>query len=157
MLEFLHFTCSYVEISSKPWLQWLPPSIAVPPWTRQWPSGLPHIAALIVPVQNTLDRTSSRMIEKSVLRTKPWWTPSPLPNSSLYPTATFTSSIPINEPRHKIYTCMDPGIFAGGRGGGGPGATARKQLWRFLVFFLVLNLFYSFTEGVQWLFKRKLY
>ena len=70
MLEFLYFTCSYVEISSKPWLQWLPPSIAVPPWTRQWPSGLLHIAALIVPVQNTLDRTSSRMIEKSVLRTK---------------------------------------------------------------------------------------
>ena len=23
--------------------------------------------------------------------------------------------------------------------------------------FLVLNLFYSFTEGVQWLFQRKLY
>ena len=41
-------------------------------------------------------------------------------------------------------------------GEGGPGPTARKQLWRFLVFFLVLNLFYSFTEGVQWLFKRKL-
>ena len=41
---------------------------------------------------------------------------------------------------------------------GGPGPTARKQLWKgfLLLSFLVLNLFYSFTEGFQWLFQRKL-
>ena len=54
MLEFLYFTCSYVGISSKPRLPWLPPSIAVPPWTRQCPSGLLHIAALIVHQFKTL-------------------------------------------------------------------------------------------------------
>ena len=56
-----------------------------------------------------------------------------------------------------MYTCMDPGIFAGEVGGGGG---VQVQLPDnssdvFLCFFLVLNLFYSFTEGVQWLFKRK--
>ena len=35
-----------------------------------------------------------------------------------------------------------------------PGPTARKQLWQ--CFFLVINLFYCFTEGVQWLFQSKL-
>ena len=38
----------------------------------------------------------------------------------------------------------------------GPGLTARKQLCHFFFFFLFFNLFYSFTEDVQWLFQRKL-
>ena len=52
----------------------------------------------------------------------------------------------------------DPGIFA--RGGGGGGGGVQAQLAEnssgniFFSFFLVLNLFYSFTEGVQWLFQR---
>ena len=55
-----------------------------------------------------------------------------------------------------MYTCMDPGIFAGGsRGGGVQVQLPDNSSDVFLCFFLVLNLFYSFTEGVQWLFKRK--
>ena len=49
-------------------------------------------------------------------------------------------------------------IFARG-GGGGPGPTAGKLLSDVVFFFeggggLVLNLFNSFTEGGQWLFKK---
>ena len=55
-----------------------------------------------------------------------------------------------------MYTCMDPGIFAGGsRGGGGSRSNCQITALTFSCVFLVLNLFYSFTEGVQWLFKRK--
>ena len=42
----------------------------------------------------------------------------------------------------------------------GPGPTARKtgltNVFFFVFVFVVLNLFYTFTEGVQWLFQRKL-
>ena len=49
-----------------------------------------------------------------------------------------------------MYTCMDPGIFAGGsRGGGVQVQLPDNSSDVFLCFFLVLNLFYSFTEGVQ--------
>ena len=52
--------------------------------------------------------------------------------------------------------CADPGIFARGGVGGGPGPTARKQLWqRFIYFFLLLNLFYSFTVFFYQLFISK--
>ena len=88
------------------------------------------------------------MIERSGLRTKPGWTPSPLPNFSLYPTATLTSFITIYEPRHKICTCMDPGIFAKvcvWRGGGSRSNCQKSALtmffFNYLFVFLVLNLF----------------
>ena len=50
---------------------------------------------------------------------------------------------------HQHYSCADPGIFA--RWGG-------VQAWLSVNssdVFLVLNLFYSFTEGVQWSFQLK--
>ena len=43
---------------------------------------------------------------------------------------------------------MDPGILARGGGGGG-GAKSSSDKVLFLLF-LVLNLFYSFKERVQW-------
>ena len=52
--------------------------------------------------------------------------------------------------------CTDPWIFAGGGGGGGSMPSCQVKADIFFVVFLVLNLFYSFTEGVQWLFQRKL-
>ena len=42
------------------------------------------------PVRNSLDRASSTMMKSSGLRTEPWWTPTPKPNSSLYPSPTLT-------------------------------------------------------------------
>ena len=42
------------------------------------------------PVWNSLDRASNTMIKSSGLRTEPWWTPTPTPNSSLYPSPTLT-------------------------------------------------------------------
>ena len=47
-----------------------------------------------------------------------------------------------------VVSCADPGIFAGGEGGGGgPKKT--------LITFFRHQLFYSFTEGYQWLILRK--
>ena len=46
-------------------------------------------------------------------------------------------------------------ICQGGGGGGGPGTTARKQLRRFFVVFLALNLFYNFTVVYQWFISKK--
>ena len=42
------------------------------------------------PVRNSLDRASNTMMKSSWLRTEPWWTPTPTPNSSLYPLPTLT-------------------------------------------------------------------
>ena len=42
------------------------------------------------PVRNSLDRASDTMMKSSGLRTEPWWTPTPTPNSSLYPSPTLT-------------------------------------------------------------------
>ena len=42
------------------------------------------------PVRNSLDRASNTMMKSSGLRTEPWWTPTPTPNSSLYPSPTLT-------------------------------------------------------------------
>ena len=43
----------------------------------------------------------------------------------------------------------------GGGGGGGVQVQLPENSSDVFLCFLVLNLFYSFTEGVQWLFKRK--
>ena len=42
------------------------------------------------PVRNSQDRASNTMMKSSGLRTEPWWTPTPTPNSSLYPSPTLT-------------------------------------------------------------------
>ena len=42
------------------------------------------------PVRNSLDRASNTMMKSSGVRTEPWWTPTPTPNSSLYPSPTLT-------------------------------------------------------------------
>ena len=42
------------------------------------------------PVRNSLDRASNTMMKSRGLRTEPWWTPTPTPNSSLYPSPTLT-------------------------------------------------------------------
>ena len=42
------------------------------------------------PVWDSLDRASNTMMKSSGLRTEPWWTPTPTPNSSLYPSPTLT-------------------------------------------------------------------
>ena len=42
------------------------------------------------PVRNSLDRASNTMMKSSGLRTEPWWTPTPTPNSSLYPSPYYT-------------------------------------------------------------------
>ena len=41
----------------------------------------------------------------------------------------------------------------GGGGGGGSRPDCQQRFCFLLLFFLVLNLFYNFTEGVQWLFQ----
>ena len=42
------------------------------------------------PVRNSLDRASNTIMKRRGLRTEPWWTPTPTPNSSLYPSSTLT-------------------------------------------------------------------
>ena len=94
------------------------------------------------------------MLSKLIVQTRSWsysWTS---PGAGMF-VITCSADLPHLIPEISSWSveaigpisCADPGIFVRG-GGGGPGPTAN-------IFFLVLNLFYSFTEGVQWFISEK--
>ena len=56
------------------------------------------------------------------------------------------------DPRQNTSCMRGSRNFCQGGGGGGPGLTVRKQL-----LLIPQLIFYSFTEGAQWLFQGKLY